>query len=414
MTAGRASSPRPAGRNASPRVAQMIETLQMGGAENLAVQIANALADRGLDSHLYVLVESGPLEERIDPRVVVRHFDIHRKPLRNLPGFAATVWNGYKRLRRAIRKDRIDLIQSHLPGANFWGLLMSLRRACRVVPTVHNNREFDYGDADNPLRARLRRLAYRWMIGQCDAMVAVSEQSRFSLLQALDMPRAAAPRLFAVPNGVVIPDAMTRDDRDALRGRHGCGERDVLLLAAGRHSEQKNFKTLIEALALLPGDVPPWRLVLAGDGPLREDHIRRAAAAGLEAGIEFPGVVTDLDRLMQAADIFVLPSLWEGLPLVLLEALACGRAVAGTRIDGISEVISDGSTGLLADPGDARQLSGILARLIASPDERDRLGRAALEVARGAYSLDRVVDSLLSIYTRGHPDPHTTETTGPR
>jgi glycosyltransferase involved in cell wall biosynthesis len=380
-------------------VAQMIESMNTGGAENLAVQIANALASDGHQAHLYVLFGPGPMSERIDPRVKVRYFHYQRASVRS-PGFLPSIYSGYRMLRDAIRADRLDVIQSHLPGANFWGLLLSLRRICAVIPTVHNNREFDYGDADNPLRARLRRMAYHAMLKRCPAMIAVSEQARLSLLQEVGATAAQAQTLYAVPNGVAIPPAISEEDRRSVRAGFGCNDETLLILAAGRHSEQKNFSALLKAAKLLPDGLPNWRLIIAGDGPLCNDLHAQAAALGIERSVDFPGELGNLGQVMQAADVFAMPSLWEGLPLVLLEAMAAGLPIAGTRIDGISEVVTHGQTGLLAEPNDAQSLADALATLLRSKDERERLSEAALALVKETYSLDTVLKTLSKIYDR--------------
>ncbi|MBU1072199.1 glycosyltransferase family 4 protein [bacterium] len=380
--------------------AQLVGALQMGGAEHLAVQIANARAVAGDRSHLYVMGGPGPLSAKISPAVTVRYFD-HRvaspaRPWRCL----VSVREGYRLLAASLAADGVDVLQSHLPGANFWGLLLSRRRRCAVVPTVHNNREFAYGDTANPLRTRMRRWAYRRMLKDCNAVVAVSEKVKASLLVELGVGEAAADRLVVIPNGVSEPPPLASDELTRIRARFGCGEGEFLALAAGRHDAQKNYRTLIETMVLLLARGVPLRLVLAGEGPLSEEHRRLCDESGLSARVVMPGNLDDLSRVMQSADCFVMSSLWEGLPLVMLEAMAAGLPVAGTRIPGIEDVIEDGVNGVLADPADAAGLADAVARLAADADLRARCRASALASVRRDYSLDRVSRDLGDLYHR--------------
>jgi glycosyltransferase involved in cell wall biosynthesis len=370
-------------------VAQLVEALEMGGAERLAVQIANARAAAGDASHLIVMSGPGPLSGAVDPRVALRHLGFARASVRDPLRFALSLRRGERLLSRRIAADGVQVVQSHLPGANFWGLLLALRGRCAVIATVHNNREFDYGDADHPLRSRLRRAAYRQMLRRCAAVVAVSEAVAASCWRtwARDRAEAGAPGRGAQRRGRTRPlDAAARA---AIRARFGAAPGDLLVMAAGRHCEQKNFAALIEAAERLRAIGLPFRLVIAGDGPLRPDHEALRERLGLGDAVQLPGNVADFARVLQAADVFALPSLWEGLPLVLLEALAAGVPVVGSDIAGVRDVIVDDRSGLLVTPGDPEGLAAAIA-LLADPVRRERLRAGGLALVRERYSFARV------------------------
>ena len=387
------------------RCAQLIETLQVGGAENLAVQIANALAARGLASHLIVMEDAGPLQERVAPAVALHVLEHHRVSVRNPVGFARSVQRGLGLLENLVRREGLDVVQTHLPGANFWGLALAWRRRARVVATVHNNQEFRYGDTDDPLRAWLRRRAYRAVLEKCAATVTVSEPVADSLLADLGLPPQRREKIVVVRNGVAVPEPLPDGQRQAVRARFGVPPTIPLLVAAGRHCEQKNFGTLIEAAVRLRAQGADFRLVIAGDGPLRRAHAEQVAGAQLNESVQLPGVLMDLPLILRAADVFVLPSLWEGLPLVLLEALAAGVAAVGSRIPGISDVLAEGVTGLLAAPGDPADLARRLGELIDAPAFRQRLGAAGRELVRARYDFADVIARLEQLYgDLGGPD----------
>lgn len=379
------------------RVAQLIETLGTGGAERLAVQIANARAAAGNVSHLYVLAGPGELSARVQSGVRVRHLELPRAPISRPLAFGRSVWSGHGRLRRQLAGDGIEVLQTHLPAANFWGLAMALSRAACVIPTVHSTNEARYGD-DGSFKAGLRRRAYRLLLERCSAVVCVAPDVRESLLAfAMPSPRAAR-RAVVVANGVVIPERFDAHLVAKTRAQFGIPAGDRLVLAAGRLVEVKNFGLLIEATAHLRARGVRCRVLIAGHGPLRASLERRAEELGLEDQVHFAGLVSNLDELMQGADVFVLPSLWEGLPLTLLEAMAAGLPVIGTRVRGISEIIEEGRNGLLVAPTDPRELAGAIAALLADPARRALMGAASREIAVRDYDFERVNRELGELY----------------
>lgn len=374
--------------------------MSVGGAERLAVQIAVSRAEAGDDSHLYVLGETGPLSETVPETVSVHHLGFARASIRNPFSFAASLFRGHKLLAELIAADGVDILQTHLPGANFWGLLLRVTKGISAIPTIHNNREFDYGDADHPLRARCRRAAYRQMMRRCPAVVTVSAQVRDSMRDQLGLNENETSAMAVIPNGVPMPEQLPMSERIKIRTRYGADDTVPLILAAGRHTEQKNFACLIDAAGRLRDRGVVFRMVIAGEGELSGAHLEKVRTLELEGHVSLPGNLTDLGRVMQSADVFVLPSLWEGLPLVLLEAMASGCAVVGTNIDGIAEVLQNDETGLVVPCDDADAMTGAIAQLIARPEERRRLAKGAIAMVERDYSFARVNRNLDELYAR--------------
>lgn len=382
------------------RCAQLIETLHVGGAENLAVRIANAMAGAGHESHLIVIAEAGDLKRFVSGDVQVHELGFVRESAVQPLRFAGSIRAGYSLMADVIRRHDINVIQTHLPGANFWGLLLALRGLAAVVPTVHNNREFSYGDSDNPLRARARRLAYAALVRHCAAMVAVSEEVKVSLRRDLGLSARASERIVVVRNGVQIPEIADLPGRALLRAGFALPEDNFIFLAAGRHCEQKNFRDLIRAAAILADEHGAWKLVIAGDGPDRPQLESMVADAKLGGVIVFPGNVMDMQGLMVAADAFVMSSLWEGLPLVLLEAMAVGLPIVGNRIAGIEGIVGHEVEGLLVEPGDPRSLAVGMNRLLNEPESCRRLGKAARDRVVREFNFETTMAGLQNLYSR--------------
>jgi len=388
---------------AAPGVVHLVERLTVGGAETLAVRLANARAATGKPTSLYTLQPGGGLAGRVASAVEVQSLDLVRGSVRRPWSFLAGAVGGRRALAHRLAASGVSVLQTHLPEANFWGLMLTWRRPCSVVATVHSNDEFHYGDGDSAASRDLRRRAYRLVIDRCDAVVAVSESVRESLIRELALTPRLADRIAVVANGVEIPEPLDHAARRALRQSLDIPPDEPVLLGAGRLTALKNFDHLVGTAARLRDARVAVTTLIAGEG---EEHEALAAAIdqqGLTGRVRLLGVRDDLDRLHQIADVYVLSSRWEGLPLVLLEAMAAATPVVSYGIDGVVEVIEDGREGLLAPPGDEEALAQAVADLLADPERRARLGTAGRALVTDQYSLQRSVASLEEIYSAVAP-----------
>ncbi|MBI5239990.1 MAG: glycosyltransferase [Elusimicrobia bacterium] len=244
-------------------------------------------------------------------------------------------------------------------------------------------------------RSRLSLLADRWLRSADDLLISESDASRDFLLRLGYAP----DRVRTVRNGVDLPEIPSAAERRRARLQLGLREDEPLLLAMGRLDEQKGHSVLLDAAARLKGPNRP-RCAVVGDGPLRDRLRRQAARLGLERAVQLPGERADVRAWMNAADVFVLPSLWEGLPNALLEAMALGLPVAASRVDGVPEAVTDGTDGLLVEPADPGALAAALGSLLADPDLRRRLGAAA----RARVAADFTVPAMLTGYKAAYRD----------
>ena len=171
---------------------------------------------------------------------------------------------------------------------------------------------------------------------------------------------------------------------------------------AARLVEEKGISDLLKAVAAIKHG-PHIRLVIAGDGPLRQSFEQQAATLGISACVTFLGFVADMQSFYASLDIFALPSLREGLPMCVLEAMAVRKAVIATRVGAISTVIVDDESGLLIPPADASVLEAALSRLINDADLRARLGRNARTVIETSYSAAIMTRHYLAMYCSTPP-----------
>jgi glycosyltransferase involved in cell wall biosynthesis len=363
---------------ARPRsIALMIESVYLGGAEMVVYQLALALRARG---HVVHPVVPNNREGWLIEALRAEGFPVHRYDLRRPidAGFPA-------RLATLIAGLNVDVVHSHEFVMSVYGTAAARRLGVPHVITMHGNQ----GTTDK----LQRRVALRWAIRHSRATVAVSRDTRQHFEARLGIRDGS---LQVIPNG--MPERS--GDRDRIRTELGLSASEVLLLSVGNLSPRKAHHVLVSALTQLHESEPnlPWRLAIVGDGPERPRLEAAIQASGLEKRIHLLGTRTDVPDLQAAADVFVLPSLWEGLPLAILEAMFAGNAVIASNISGIPEAIEDGKQGLLTPPGDPTALAEAIAKVLRQPEYRLQLGAAALEHARNHFTIDVMTSAYERLY----------------
>jgi glycosyltransferase involved in cell wall biosynthesis len=344
------------------RVLHVIQEFAPGGAERVAVSVAKATAANG--GQVGAVAAGGPLAEEF-PGPISPLPLVEQRPWR-LPAAARAV-------ARARRSLRPDVVHAHNPGAGAATALATRRgRSTPAVVTVQGVPDEDYART-----ARILRLAGLPVVA-CGPGVA-DGLAEHGLHVVATIPNSVSP-------------APPPADRAAL-----AAEWDLppgpLLVAVGRLVPQKNHSLALRALAKVPGPT----LVIVGEGPLRRDLEEEAAALGIADRVRLPGVRADARAIMAAADAVVLPSVWEGLPLAGLEALAAGTPLVTTSVRGIRESLVDGRTALLVPADDPDALAAALTRVLGDEALAAALRRAGLQEA-SLYTEDAMVEAYGRLY----------------
>ncbi len=292
------------------------------------------------------------------------------------------------------RKEKFDLVATHTSKGGFLGRLSA--RMAGVPHIVHHAHGFSFNRPLRPLAHRFFVELERFAAKFGDRIIAVNEHQR---QMAVGLGVEAAERTCTVANGIDLAP-FDRADGSELRARLGLDASAILIGAVGRMEAQKGFKYFIQALPRIARSIPSARFVIAGDGELRpqlEEQARQAGAAGYT---HFIGFQRDVPSVLAALDIFVMPSLWEGLPLSLIEALAAGKPIVATDIEGNREVVDDGETGLIVPPADSSSLADAVIALAADRPRAARLAQNAKAAARQRFSEQRMVQEILAQYDR--------------
>lgn len=342
----------------TPRVALFLPSLDGGGAERVFVELANEFARRGLRVDLVLAMEKGAYLSEVSHQVRIVGLTSHRL-LRALPKLA-----GY------LRRERPEAILSALDHANVVAIL-ARGLACRSARCVVSARSMPSGmyagrvSTRSRLLLRLARATYR----HADAVVANSHAVARDVKLHLGV---AAESLFVIYNPINLEwiDAMSRED---VAHRWFAEGAPPVILSAGRLSAEKDFGTLIRAFAQVRSR-RDCRLLILGEGPDRPGLAGLAREVGVERDFEMPGFIPNPIAWMRRARVFVSSSVTEGLPNVVMQALALGLPVVSTRsAGGVAELLGEGRWGTLVPVGDASAMAkAIAANLDASHDIRVR------------------------------------------
>jgi glycosyltransferase involved in cell wall biosynthesis len=356
----------------------------VGGTERVVWELATGLSPERFAPAVWLSADPGvdELAESLAARGV---------PVERVPEVGSRWdWRGMLATWRRLRRRRPALLHVHhvWPAADRY--LASLAGAAGIPHLVVT--EHIVGQSHSaPQRALKRR-----ELARADAVTAVCGAVAESIVRDYGVPRG---RVRVVPNGADLPDeAAEREPARRLRQSLGVGLPRPLWVCAARLEEQKGHAVLLDALAEVARRGLDFAVALAGDGALRGSLEARTTALGLEGRVLFLGQVAEIGPLLAAADGVLLPSLWEGLPLTLLEALARGRPVIASAVGGIPEVIEDGVSGRLLPPGDPAALADALEWLHRRPDAALRLGRSGAECVRERFTWRHVVDTFEAVY----------------
>ena len=355
--------------------------LERGGAERQLVIVANGLAQRGWRVTVlsYLPFSEESLRAEVDERRVCLVSLNVRGGVGGLAGVARAV--------AVVRRARPDV----LVGFMFHGI-MTARIAGRLagVPAVVSAvRNEAHG------RARERALgATGWMT---DAVTVMSDSLA---LHIAERGVAAPSRLVAIPNAVDFERYAAGGCRAGTRRELGVDAGEFLWLAAGRLAPAKDYAGLLRAFAALAGRRQA-RLFIAGDGPLRGELAGRVEALGLVGRVRLLGLRDDLPELYRACDALVLSSAWEGMPNVVLEAMASSTPVVATAVGAVPEMVAHGETGFVVPPGGHAALAAAMERMMdLAPAERRALGEAGCRVVYSRHSVDSVVDRWEELFGR--------------
>ncbi|TDA69489.1 MAG: glycosyltransferase [Clostridia bacterium] len=354
--------------------------LAYGGAETQLVNLATRLKKRGWDVRVISMLPPQAFTEELQAAgIPLATLNMRR----GVPDPRAVF-----KLVAIFRQWRPRILTTFMFHANLLGRIAGRLGGVPIIVSSIRNENFG-----GPRRDQVLRLT-DWM---GDVTTTNSRLAADSLVKRGVVPAA---RIRVIPNGLVLDKFLPNgSDRTSFRQQLGIAEDDFLWLSVGRLEEQKDYPTLLQALQILGHKGQKAQLRVAGQGPLLENLQRQAADLGISDRVVFLGLRRDIPLLLNAADGFVLSSAWEGLPNVVMEAMAAAKPVVATSVGGVPELVQEGVSGYMVPPRNAEALAAAMGKMMAIPEaERKVMGQAGRAHIEANYSLDRVVDRWDELY----------------
>jgi glycosyltransferase involved in cell wall biosynthesis len=352
------------------RIVQVVESLDLGGVERLAIQLAAAERARGHDCSIYCIFRSGVQSALAEERGIRVHC-FNKRPGPSVKSLSDLV--------QALRSDRPDVVHTHNSGTHHYAAV-----AARLagVPVVVNTRHSPFA----PEHMK-REKHYRWSMKLTDKVVFVSASTRDQVFRDLGVQHLPST---VILNGIPVQEYLGQDPSARGQGPH------LVFGTLGRLVPVKAHDVLITAFARLANDLPAARLRIAGTGPSMSALEQQISAQQVSGKVTLEGATLTPERFYRELDVFVLPSHSEGMPLALLEAMASSLPVIATAVGGVPEVVSE-EVGWLCPPGEPDQLAAAMRKAIEATDLPAR-GAAAVRVALSRFDLEVMCSQYLRLF----------------
>lgn len=300
------------------------------------------------------------------------------------------VWQAVSALWKFVtflRRERFDIVETFTPHSNLLGLPLAWLVGIPVRVASH------HGIIENIPRW-MERL-HGWMVNSwiVSALVAVSTRVYQHTTQNEGVKQA---NVELISNGVFIP--QENNEINVVRSELGVEDGEHLILSVGRITSQKGHAYLIDAIPEVLQGHPKAIFAIVGDGPLRDGLLQRACDLGIESAVRFLGTRDDVYRLLSAADVFVLPSISEGMPMALLEAMGMGVAVIASNLEGIADVVKHGQHGLLVPPAEVKSLSLSIERILGDGNLREKISKNGRQLVLERYTVDGMCEAYQQLF----------------
>ena len=369
------------------RILFLIDNLRPGGAQKALLAMCRALRERRVGVVVWRLGGTSEFEEKFRALGV--------PVLGGSDSFLKLLLEPFS-LFRYLRREKVLLVQTFLfysdIAGRVIGRLARLFAGAQKIPVVVSSVR-----ATNVRNRWWQFALQRATSSLADAFTAVSKRT---LEFAVAREGVVADRAEVIPNGIDLAPWAELPDKVAARVALGLPSEGRVIGTVGRLHEQKGHRFLLEAAQTILLEMPDAVFVIAGYGPWRERLEAQAKVLGIQANVHFPGFRPDVETVLAATDVFVLPSLWEGMSNALLEAMAAGKPVVATAIDGNVEQVVDGETGLLVPPSDSVALAEALLTLSRDADKARAMGLAGRNRAEREFPLGKMIEAHMALYDR--------------
>lgn len=367
-----------------PRVVQVISGLFYGGGQRVVLDLLNSLsATGGAETVLCSLGKNAETQLAGSVRHTIPYDGRYNNPL--------TLWKAAQQLRLLVADEKYDIVHTHGVDADLIGAAALRKLPARHICHLHITPPVNQGES---WKSAVRRRLFRYLTSRKRSwFIAVSEAVRVQMADYYGLP---LNRILTVRNGIRLSDYCSPSATEQARGSGS-----VVFGTAARLAPMKGLEYLLQAAGLLREQGLTFSLRIAGSGSCRRSLETLSITLGIQDQVTFLGQVRDMSAFYRSLDVFVLPSVsTEGLPLVVLEAMANEKPVIATELAGTPEVIRNGVEGLLVPPGDAQLLAAAMAKLASDAELGHEMGTAGLERVMSEFAIDRVAREVVEVYQR--------------
>lgn len=359
-------------------IIQCVNNLDLGGLERMVLSLASQLKTRGCNSLICCIENRGTLAAEVEQLGIPVHaieMERHGK------------WVGFRNLRRWLASQPQPVI---LHSHNFKPFYYSALAKITGAATGHIHTR--HGAFIRQHRATWR---YRLLRRGINRIITVSEDGRRELSRMSGLP---IEQISAIPNGIETDFFAPATDRVQIRTALGVPVNEKVIIVVARLAPEKDLGTLLRAFSIVQRQLPAATLWIVGDGPERERLTALSHELGGASQIRFWGARSDIRNLLQAADVFALTSLSEGLSIALIEAAACGLPIVATNVGGNPQIVNAPVGGQLVEPRNPEALAAALLAILNDDTGRQVLGKAARQHAVEKFSIRQMVDGYLNLY----------------
>jgi glycosyltransferase involved in cell wall biosynthesis len=367
----------------------VITKLELGGAQKQILALLRSLNKEEFKPFLFTAQDGILLNEamRVDGLTVIKSRYLQR-PINPLKDLLAII-----EIYKFIKKNNIEIVHTHSSKAGILGRLAArLAKVKAIIHTVH-------GWSFNDYQPSLKRIFFIWLerisANFTHRLVVVSQRDK---QRGLNMHIGGEDKYVIISYGIDYSEFSAAKKNQGLRREFGIDADDIVVAMVSCFKPQKAPRDFIKLAQLVCRDIPKAKFILVGDGVLRKNIERWIYEFNLQERIILTGWRKDVPRILSETDIFVLTSLWEGLPISVLEAMAAALPIVATNTGGISEIISEGKTGFLVAPRDMDEMNRKLGLLLKDEDLRKRIGQNARDSLDGNFCIKNMKTQNENLY----------------
>jgi len=366
--------------NRKIRLMQITHDLAIGGLQQVVVNICRVIDRHRFDVSVLCLRELGAFTPQVEELGI---------PVKLIKQEDKTDYLSFLKVARELKENKIDVIHTHNTQPFVDGTMAALMAGVKTI--VHTDHARDFPDKKRYMFAEwaMSQFAYR--------VVGVSEHTSANLMK---FEKISPKKIITIPNGIDGSRFEITIDREKLKKDLGITKNGPIMGLGVRLSEQKGITYLLKAMPKVISRSPEVTLVIAGEGPLEDDLKKEAQTLGILDNVRFVGPRLDIPELLKLFDIYVLPSLWEGLPMVLLEAMAAGCPVIATDVGGVAAAVKSGVSGILVKSMDVDALSSAMIRLLEDKEIRTKYSQNAMDIFNKNFSAQIMTRKYEKLYLR--------------